>query len=234
MTELLITDFLEFSLVSSLVEEARHDMGCTASHNETEYDPEKRICELDKCSSVSCEVRWAWLQGKTLFTFAELRMLLKLYQSATAGVYDNLVVATDERHCDPEAAGPYTAAPSFTTTEGGDSLPEQEYVIGTMNKRQFLAACKTDGAFRLPEVVGHFGSRLFDILDRDGDGALDFEDFAIGMSKLLKVRGLDLKASLHRSLSAVLPRDGTAARPGRARACSSPSLYVSMLSHPPD
>lgn len=56
-----------------------------------------------------------------------------------------------------------------------------------MKKAQFLAACDADDTFRLSEVVGTFGSRLFDVFDENGDGRLSFEDFALGLSKLLKV-----------------------------------------------
>ncbi|CAM9420668.1 unnamed protein product, partial [Ectocarpus sp. 8 AP-2014] len=38
----------------------------------------------------------------------------------------------------------------------------------------------------LSEVVGAFGSRLFDVLDASGVGFLDFETFVLGLSKLLK------------------------------------------------
>lgn len=168
-------------------------MGCTASRTHDQATPlEDRPKELDKCASVSSNVRWAWLRGRTLFTFAELRVILKLYQTATASGDDMVVVGTNEEPSDPELSAPYTAAPSFTTTEADDSISGKESSAGPMSKRQFLAACKLDEAFRLSEAVGTFGSRLFDVLDRNGNGEVEFEDFAIGMSTLLKVRCIEV------------------------------------------
>lgn len=160
-------------------------MGCTASQPTCRV--ENRPKELDKCAALSSDVRWAWLRGRTLFTFVELRTLLKLYQVATATSDDIAVVGSYEQQSDRELAGPFTAAPSFTTTEGDESLSGRDSIVGTMSKEQFLAACQRDETFRLSEVVGTFGPRLFDVLDKDGDGKLDFEDFIVGMSKLLKV-----------------------------------------------
>lgn len=80
--------------------------------------------------------------------------------------------------CSTLVASSQSSSSSRTSREGSDG----------MDKAQFLAACRADEGFRLPEVVGGFGSRLFDVLDESGRGTLSFEEFTLGMSKLLRVR----------------------------------------------
>lgn len=80
---------------------------------------------------------------------------------------------------------------SSTTTKKKSKAGEEVQQLIMMDKAQFLSLCEDSSndtlLFRLGEVVGAFGSRLFDVLDEDGDGLLAFETFALGLSKLLKV-----------------------------------------------
>lgn len=185
-------------------------MGCAASKQGGCGCGENRPKELGICAAVSTDVRWSWLRGRTLFTFAELRALLKLYRAATSSTQlgggavvndnndggtsitavSNNISNNNRKDVARYAAPAITTAPSFSTTEAGSCTSEggcAGEVVGAMTKERFLAVCKSDDApFRLSEVVGGFGSRLFDIFS-DGNGILDFEDFALGMSKLLKV-----------------------------------------------
>lgn len=169
-------------------------MGCAASKDGCLG--ENRPKELGRCAAVSSDVRWSWLRGRTLFTFSELRSLLKLYRAAVNDGTDeegSLHTHVLDDGCTSSNAVAAAPAPSFPTKDARgysvSSLLSRTSTdgLGMMSKEQFLAACHADEAFRLPEVVGAFRSRLFDVLDENGDGKLSFEDFALGMSKLLKV-----------------------------------------------
>lgn len=190
-------------------------MGCAASKQSCLA--ENRPQELVECTAMSPDVRWSWLRRRTLFTFGELRSLLKLYQGAIVTVSvasgtrnrSDLLERKNQEFSPAKTGasdvtvvdspglavgGETGAAPSFTTrvTRGSSlssllSRASSPEAVGLMSKEQFLAACDTDELFGLPEVVGTFGSRLFDVLDGNGDGKLTFEDFAEGMSTLLKV-----------------------------------------------
>ena len=163
-------------------------MGCNASTYMGSI-AENRTEELGKCATFSSQVRWSWLRGHTSFTFAELRNLLKLFQGAISESLDS----PSERTAPMSTAGG-TRAPSYSLSgsgcdiDAGSIIGKRQGLLMTMTKAQFLAVCEWDEALRLS--VGAFSSRLFDVLDEDGDGRLDFEDFATGLSKLLKVRGL--------------------------------------------
>lgn len=140
-----------------------------------------------------------------MFAFSELRSLLKLYQAAVNGgtsdtqeegtpVEDGLERSHVDDTCVTSSNTATGAlAPSVTVKDmrgySVSSLLSKASTdnLGMMNKEQFLTACHADEAFRLPEVVGGFGPRLFDVLDENGDGKLSFEEFALGMSRLLKV-----------------------------------------------
>lgn len=171
-------------------------MGCGASKQGC-YG-ENRPKELGKCAACSSEVRWSWLRTKTLFSYSELRTLLKVFQNAATttssqqpgGGSDKLgspnIKKTEARAISsrpPLSTSRQARAPSSSVALGDASK------LARMNKAQFMAVCDTDDIFRLSEVVGTFGSRLFDVFDEDGDGRLTFEDFALGLSKLLKVCG---------------------------------------------
>lgn len=155
---------------------------------------ENRPEELGKCAAVSPEVRWSWLRGHTLFTFSELRTVRKVFQEATSSELTQLgkLPPTSSTPRGGGGGGPGQAtsksslwAPmSSPHVKSGSSSPAARM----MDKAQFLALCDSDETFRLSVVVGAFGSRLFDVLDKDGDGRLGFEAFALGLSKLLKVR----------------------------------------------
>lgn len=150
-------------------------MGCQGSKqigSAGKNEPE----ELANCAAVSAEVRWSWLRGRTLFSFAELRELLKLFQAAAAET----------------AGGPIEGHRLWKSPPApicGVEIRGRVKALspGMVDKTQFLVLCEMNDAFRLSEVVGAFGSRLFDVLDDDGDGLLSFETFAVGLSKLLKV-----------------------------------------------
>lgn len=211
-------------------------MGCSASTDKGgAWFGENRPKEIDKCTAVSPEVRWTWLRERTLFTFCELRSLLKIYQTATmfrdnshtllgAGHKQGQLVTTPDEDDDTlvrrtsittkapttggggggggnvvlhEASISTTAdarAPSslcstvIASSQGSSSSRTSRESSDRMDKMQFLAACRADEGFRLSEVVGGFGSRLFDVLDDSGRGTLSFEEFTLGMSKLLRVR----------------------------------------------
>lgn len=157
---------------------------------------ENRPEELGKCAAVSPEVRWSWLRGHTLFTFSELRTVLKVFHEATSSELTQLgklpPTSSTPRGGGGGGGGSGQAigksslwAPlSSSHVRSGASSPAARM----MDKAQFLALCDSDKTFRLSVVVGAFGSRLFDVLDEDGDGRLGFEAFALGLSKLLKVR----------------------------------------------
>lgn len=168
-------------------------MGCGSSKRGC--CAENRPEELGKCAAVSPEVRWSWLRGHTLFTFSELRTVLKVFQAATSSELTQLgklPPPTSSTARGGGGGGPGQAisrsslwAPlSSSHVKSGASSP----AATMMDKAQFLALCDSDETFRLSMVVGAFGSRLFDVLDEDGDGRLGFEAFALGLSKLLKVR----------------------------------------------
>lgn len=157
---------------------------------------ENRPEELGKCAAVSPEVRWSWLRGHTLFTFSELRTALKVFQEATSSELTQLGKLPPPTSSTPGDGGGGGGGPgqpigrsslwaplSSSHVRSGASSPAAR----TMDKAQFLALCDSDETFRLSVVVGAFGSRLFDVLDEDGDGRLGFEAFALGLSKLLKV-----------------------------------------------
>ena len=190
---------------------------------------ENRPEELAKCAACSPDVRWSWLRGHTLFTFSELRTVLKVFREATS-------TELTQQHL-----GKLPPPPSSTRGGGGggDSECASGGVVGPdgdasrrpslwaplsayhvksaassppammMDKAQFLLLCDSDETFRLSVVVGAFGSRLFDVLDKDGDGRLGFEAFALGLSKLLKVRRMysstsSSRSSIHRFCLAVV------------------------------
>ncbi|CAM9362389.1 unnamed protein product [Discosporangium mesarthrocarpum] len=118
-----------------------------------------RSKELRVCTTVSTRVNWSKLYGQTHFKYCELRGLYNLFQSLTKN---------------PKVA-PFSAA--VPVGKGGEGL---------MRRDQFLGACASGGSLGLSEVVGHFGSRLFDMIDTDGDGLLCFKEFVVGLSHLLK------------------------------------------------
>lgn len=150
------------------------EMGCRASKQGC--CGENRPEELGKCAAVSPDVRWAWLRGRTLFTFYELRMLLKLFKAAT------YVSAQPGK-----SLAPFATMNEARPSELSADVKPGSQLLSTMDKAQFLSLCDSDETFRLSEVVGAFGSRLFDVLDEAGKGGLTFETFALGLSKLLKV-----------------------------------------------
>lgn len=152
---------------------------------------------MAKCAALSSEVRWSWLRGRTLFSFSELRTLLRIFLGATT------TTSSDNPHRQLNGISSTIStmgmsllpAPSSTTSEttrlpSPSSSEHKVSSLGMMDKAQFLSMCesKNEHVFCLSQVVGAFGSRLFDVLDGDGDGKLGFDTFAIGLSKLLKVR----------------------------------------------
>lgn len=152
-------------------------MGCQASKRATSGG-ENRPQELSKCAAVSADVRWAWLRSRTLFTFAEIRSLMQAFVKTAAPAselpLEQLGTSAPKAPiCSVEIKG-----------KGPWSVPTKTVL---MDKAQFLSFCDSNDTFRVSEVVGAFASRLFDILDDDGDGYLNFETFALGLSKLLKV-----------------------------------------------
>lgn len=176
---------------------------------------ENRPEELVKCAAYSSEVRWSWLRGHALFTFSELRTVLKVFREATS-------TELTQQHL-----GKLPPPPSSTRGGGGGisggggpdgqagSRPSIWAPLSAchvksaassspammMDKAQFLSLCDSDETFRLSVVVGAFGSRLFDVLDEDGDGRLGFEAFTLGLSKLLKVRRMYSSSNSSRSSS---------------------------------
>ncbi|CAM9377366.1 unnamed protein product [Ectocarpus fasciculatus] len=161
-------------------------MGCQAS-KQASLSGEIRSEELAKCAAVSGEVRWVWLRSRSLFSFGELRSLFKQYQAALLSPqqqpgelqYQDLLGASQPAPVCSVEAIKGGAAPSCGG--GGGGAPGS-----AMSKAQFLSLCESSDAFRLSEVVGAFGSRLFDVLDANGVGFLEFETFVLGLSKLLK------------------------------------------------
>lgn len=182
-------------------------MGCQASRNAS-TSGENRADELAKCAAVSADVRWSWLRGRSLFNFTELRSLFSIFKAAVG------VKPTFQRQQQQQQLGTFGIAPIYSVEtdssnnrrskrsptatkkrkgEGGEDGEgvQEPIVMMMMGKAQFLSLCEGSSndalLFRLGEVVGAFGSRLFDVLDEDGDGFLAFETFALGLSKLLKV-----------------------------------------------
>lgn len=149
-------------------------MGCQASRQGS-LGGENRPQELAKCAEVSADVRWAWLRSRTLFTFPEIRSLLQAFVKIASSSGEQLG-APKAPICSVEIKG------------RGSSLASSKTVL--MDKAQFLSFCDSDDRFCVSEVVGAFASRLFDVLDSDGDGYLNFEAFTLGLSKLLKVCAL--------------------------------------------
>lgn len=161
---------------------------------------ENRLEELGKCATASPEVRWSWLRGHTLFTYSELRTVLKVFQAATSPelTQQQLGKLPTPTPSAPGGGsgggGPGQASirsplwPPLSSSHVKSAGSSCSPAARMMDKAQFLALCDSDETFRLSVVVGAFGSRLFDVLDGDGDGRLGFEAFALGLSKLLKVR----------------------------------------------
>lgn len=161
-------------------------MGCNASVQMSNI-AENRTEELRRCAVFSSEVRWSWLRSHTSFTFAELRNLMKLFQGAISESFDSPSGRTAAMSTAGETrATSYSLSGSGCGIGAGSILGRRQEFMETMTKAQFLAVCGWDEALRLS--VGDFSSRLFDVLDEDGDGRLGFEDFAMGLNKLLKVR----------------------------------------------
>ncbi|CAM9123536.1 unnamed protein product [Ectocarpus sp. 12 AP-2014] len=162
-------------------------MGCHAS-KKASLSGEIRSEELAKCAAVSGEVRWVWLRSRSLFSFAELRSLFKQFQVALRASSQQQQ-QPGELQCHDLLGTASQPAPvcSVEATKGGDGAPSCGGAPGSaMSKAQFLSLCESSDAFRLSEVVGAFGSRLFDVLDASGVGFLDFETLVLGLSKLLK------------------------------------------------
>lgn len=163
-------------------------MGCHAS-KQASLSGEIRSEELAKCAAVSGEVRWVWLRSRSLFSFAELRSLFKQFQAALRASAQQQQQPRELHYHDLLGAASQ-AAPvcSVEAIKGGGGAPSCGGAPGSaMSKAQFLSLCESSDAFRLSEVVGAFGSRLFDVLDASGVGFLDIETFVLGLSKLLKV-----------------------------------------------
>lgn len=174
-------------------------MGCSSSKRGC--CGENRPEELGKCASFSPDVRWSWLRGRTLFSFSELRALLKVFHDATSSQGETTTLeAVSTAAGDTTSSSPM--APVSCTHEarvgsaalwpvgggaGGGAKGQSAAAAVTMDKAQFVAVCESSEAIRVS--VGAFGARLFDVLDEDGDGLIGFEDFAQGLSKLLKVGG---------------------------------------------
>ena len=159
-------------------DETRRDesMGCQSS-KQASLGGEDRPMELGKCAAVSEDVRWAWLRSRTLFTFAEIRALWRAFVKTASSELPLEQLGTSAPKapiCSVESKG-----------RGSSSAPTKALL---MDKAQFLLFCDSNDKIRVSEVVGAFASRLFDVLDDDGDGYLNFETFALGLSKLLKVR----------------------------------------------
>ncbi len=169
-------------------------MGCSGSKAAARSSGEDRPEELAKCASVSSEVRWSWLRGRTLFTFAELRSLFKTFDAAAASSPHAGAELVRRQLGGESAAAPAPISSVQAGRGGGGSGGGGK--LAMMDKAQFLSVCDEESGtslFRLAEVAGAFAPRLFDVLDEDGDGLLSFETFAQGLSKLLKVRIYDEK-----------------------------------------
>lgn len=152
-------------------------MGCQSSKQARLVD-ENRPQELAKCAAVSEDVRWAWLRSRTLFSFAEIRSLLQAFEKTAAA---------SELPLEQQLGTSAPKAPICSVEIKGKGSSAAPAKTALMDKTQFLSFCDSNGSFRVSEVVGAFASRLFDVLDEDGDGYLNFEAFALGLSKLLKV-----------------------------------------------
>lgn len=155
-------------------------MGCQTS-KQASVPGENRPQELAKCAAVSEDVRWAWLRSRTLFTFAEIRSLLQAFVKTASSELPL------QQQLGTSASASVSKAPICSVEikgKGSSSAPMKTLL---MDKAQFLSFCDFNNIFRVSEVVGAFASRLFDVLDDDGDGYLNFETFALGLSKLLKV-----------------------------------------------
>lgn len=159
-------------------------MGCHAS-KQSSLSGEIRSEELAKCAAVSGEVRWVWLRSRSLFTFGELRSLFKQFQAALRTSPLPQQQPGELQYQDLLGALQPAPVCSVEAVKGG--APSCGSSGSVMSKTQFLSLCESSDAFRLSEVVGAFGSRLFDVLDANGVGFLEFETFVLGLSKLLKV-----------------------------------------------
>lgn len=152
------------------------NMGCQSS-KQASLVGENRPQELAKCAAVSEDVRWSWLRSRTLFTFAEIRALWQAFVKTASSETRLEQLGTSAPKapiCSVESKG-----------KGSSSAPPAKTLL--MDKAQFLRFCDSNDKFRVSEVVGAFASRLFDVLDDDGDGYVNFETIALGLSKLLKV-----------------------------------------------
>eukprot|EP00903_Cladosiphon_okamuranus_P015901 g14686.t1 len=150
-------------------------MGCQSSKQATLVG-ENRPQELAKCAALSGDVRWAWLRSRSLFTFAEIRALWLVFVKC----------ASSETRLEQLGTSAPKAPICSVESKWKGSSPAQPARTVLMDKAQFLSFCDSSDNFGVSEVVGIFGSRLFDVLDDDGDGYLNFETFALGLSKLLK------------------------------------------------
>lgn len=177
----------------------RAGMGCQASR-QAGTSGENRPEELAKCAALSADVRWSWLRGHSLFSFPELRSLFNIFTSAVTAasttvpqqqIVGSAPICSVEMDNNSNTNKRNRGRRSSTMRKRSKEEQGGVHQLLMMDKAQFLSLCEDSSndtlLYRLGEVVGAFGSRLFDVLDEDGDGLLAFETFALGLSKLLKV-----------------------------------------------